>query len=67
MTPAKLDVLIATFAYSSNGGYRSAAVELIPWFAPLYHRMCGDERIGAIILMQPGDVPLTMERNKVVL
>ena len=63
---AKLDVMVAMFCYAGNGGVRMVYHELVSWFAKTYHQMLSDERIGRVRVMYPGDVPLTMERNRVV-
>lgn len=66
MQKAKLDILVAFFCYAGNGGVRMVHHTLVSWFASVYHKMVSDERIGRIGIQYPGDVPLTMERNRVV-
>ena len=62
----KLDVLIAMFAYAGNGGVRTVLPEIALWLAKASGTMAKDERIGRVGTQVYGDIPLTMERNKVV-
>lgn len=62
----KVDVLIAQFAYSGNGGVASILPELGTWLATLTQTLNKDDRIGRMAVKRYGDIPLTMERNRVV-
>lgn len=66
MTPAKLDVLIAMFAYGGNGGVATIIPEVGLWVGERLNEMRHDERIGRVSIARYGDIPLTMERNRVV-
>ncbi len=63
MTPAKVDVLVGQFCYSSNGGYSAILPQIGDWWAKVYHEMCLDERIGNIGKVNLSDTPLTLTRN----
>ena len=41
--------------------------EYAPWFAKVSAELAVDERVGRVAIKKYGDIPLTMERNKVVL
>ncbi len=62
----KVDVLIAQFAYAGNGGVAAILPELGTWLASLTQTLNKDERIGRVAVKRYGDIPLTMERNRVV-
>ena len=62
----KVDVLIAQFAYAGNGGVASILPELGTWLASLTQTLTKDDRIGRVAVKRYGDIPLTMERNRVV-
>lgn len=66
MTPAKLDILIAMFAYGGNGGVATIIPEVGLWVGERLNEMRQDERIGRVAVARYGDIPLTMERNRVV-
>lgn len=66
MTPMKLDVLIASFCYAGNGGVATVLPEIAFWLPKVVSEMQADERIGRVACRRYGDIPLTMERNKVV-
>lgn len=66
MKPMQLDVLVALFAYGGNGGVATLLPEIAMWLAHNSHEMKADPRIGRIGVRRFGDIPLTMERNKVV-
>ncbi len=62
----KVDVLIAQFAYAGNGGVAAILPELGTWLAGLTQTLNKDDRIGRVAVKRYGDIPLTMERNRVV-
>jgi hypothetical protein len=64
MKKAKVNVLIALFAYSGNGGIASTIPELVVWVAKTYYRMRQDERIDQIGIQVFCDTPITMTRNQ---
>lgn len=66
MQKQKLDVLIAMFAYAGNGGVATVLPDIAVWLAKRYKEMDADERIGRVAVKKYGDIPLTMERNRVV-
>ena len=66
MKKPKLDVLIMMFCYGSNGAAPSILPEIAIWLSKRMAEMKADERIGRVAVMQGGDVPLTMIRNRVV-
>lgn len=66
MTPAKVKVLFAFFVYAGNGGVAMQLPQITDWFAKLFYKMKQDPRIGEIATHRFGDVPLTMERNRVI-
>jgi predicted O-methyltransferase YrrM len=66
MQPAKLDVLVALLSYGGNGGVASVVPTHVPWFSKLFSELNQDNRIGKIAIKQFGDIPLSMERNRIV-
>ncbi|MHC4431724.1 MAG: class I SAM-dependent methyltransferase, partial [Planctomycetota bacterium] len=66
MQQAKVDVFVAHFCYGGNGGIKSLAAPITPWWAKTYYEMMQDDRIGRVGYVQPGDIPLDMERNRTV-
>jgi hypothetical protein len=66
MQPAKVNVLIAQFAYGGNGGVPMTLPSHVSWFAKVYAEMKADERIGQIALHTLSDTPITMTRNRAV-
>lgn len=62
----KVDVLIAQFSYAGNGGVAAVLPELATWLASLTQTLRDDDRIGRVAVKRYGDIPLTMERNRVV-
>ncbi len=62
----KVDVLIAQFAYAGNGGVAAILPELGTWLASLTQTLSKDDRVGRVAVKRYGDIPLTMERNRVV-
>lgn len=66
MQPLKLDVLVAFFSFGGNGGVAMQLPAITTWFAATYNKMLNDQRIGRVSARQFGDIPLSMERNRVV-
>lgn len=66
MTPAKLDILFAFFVYAGNGGVAMQLPDITTWFAKRSMELAKDPRVGRVGVKRFGDVPLTMERNRVV-
>ena len=66
MEKPKADVLIAMFCYAGNGGVATILPEIGVWLAKVNHECKTDDRIGRIGVKRYGDIPLTMERNRVV-
>src|SRR5688572_10338908 len=66
MTPAKVKVGFAFFAYSGNGGVASTIPEISLYFAKAYYQMKTNplvESVGAHVYC---DTPITMTRNRAV-
>jgi hypothetical protein len=66
MQKPKLDVLVVFFAFGGNGSVGMQLPQITTWFAKLHQWMKQDERIGRIACVTAGDIPLSMERNKMV-
>jgi len=66
MQKPKLDVLVVFFAFGGNGSVGMQLPQITTWFAKLHEWMKKDERIGRIACVTAGDIPLSMERNKMV-
>ena len=66
MQQPKLNVYIAFLAYGGNGNVGMQLPSITTWFAKTYLAMKGDPRIGQIFCKTYGDVPLSMERNRIV-
>ena len=66
MTPAKVNVLIAQFAYGGTGGVPWVLPSHTNWIARLYHDLVKDERVDKIAIQTLSDTPITMTRNLVV-
>ena len=66
MTPAKVNVLIAQFAYGGTGGVPWVLPSHTNWIARLYHDLVKDERVDKIAIQTLSDTPITMSRNRVV-
>lgn len=64
MQPAVVDVLVAFFAYSGNGGVASTIPQMVTWFASTFHKMKTDPRIGRVGTLVLCDTPITMTRNQ---
>lgn len=62
----KVDVLVAQFCYAGNGGVAAILPELGTWLVSLCQTLSKDDRVGRVHVKRYGDVPLTMERNRVV-
>ena len=63
MTPAKLNVYIAMFAYSGNGSIPSVSAITAKWLAHLMPKLIQDDRVGKVVLKDICDTPITMTRN----
>lgn len=61
-----VDVLICCLAYGGNGGVATLIPEIAFWLVKLRGVLASDPRIGRVELKKYGDVPLTMERNRMV-
>lgn len=66
MTPAKVNVLVGQFCYSSNGGYSAILPQIGDWWAKVYHEMMVDERINVVAKVNLSDTPITMTRNQLL-
>jgi len=66
MTPLKLDVFFAMYAFGGNGSVGMQLPEITLWYAKTIAEMSKDSRIGRIEVKKFGDIPLTMERNRSV-
>ena len=64
MQKPKLKVLVAMFAYAGNGGVATVLPSIATWLA----KTCANTgpHVEGISVKQYGDIPLTMERNRVV-
>lgn len=67
MENAKVNILFAQFCYAGNGGVATVLPDYVPWFANVYNELSKDDRVGDVAVKQYGDIPLSMERNRVVL
>lgn len=66
MTPARVNVLIAQFAYGGNGGISMMLPELAEWKTRTVIKMKADPRIDKIGHEVFADTPITMTRNRAV-
>jgi hypothetical protein len=66
MQKPKLDVLVAMLAYGGNGGVATVLPNHATWLASTSVKAAKDERIGRFDVRFYGDVPLSMERNRIV-
>lgn len=66
MQRPKVNVLIALFAYSGNGGIPGTIPELAVWLAETAVMLNKDERVGKVANMVLCDTPITMTRNQAV-
>jgi hypothetical protein len=66
MQKAKLKILFAQFAYAGNGGVATVLPHYVPWFAKVYKQLSADPRVEQVAIKQYGDIPLDIERNRVV-
>lgn len=62
----KLDVLVAMLAYGGNGGVATVLPNHATWLASTSVKAAKDERIGRFDVRFFGDIPLSMERNRIV-
>lgn len=67
MTPRKLNVMFASFAYAGNGGYAAIHPAVADWLVNTVPRASKDERIGEVNLARFNDTPITMTRNRSIL
>ena len=67
MTPQKLNVAIAFFAYGGNGGISSEVPDVRDWWAETLYKMRTDERLAEINSFTISDTPITLSRNASVL
>jgi hypothetical protein len=66
MQKPKLDVLVVFFAFGGNGSVGMQLPQITTWFAKIHEWMKQDERIGRVACITGGDIPLSMERNRMV-
>lgn len=66
MEPRKLDLLIATFPYSGNGGIHSQAEKVSEWVYRTVDKATRDPRIERVSTAAFSDTPITMTRNHAV-
>lgn len=66
MQKSKVNILVAQLAYGGNGGVATVLPQLVPWFAHRHLWLKQDERIGQVAFKTYGDIPLSMERNRIV-
>jgi len=63
---AKLDIYVAMFAYSGNGGIASTLPEIATWWAETRVKMEADDRIGRVAVEILCDTPIFLSRNAAV-
>jgi len=61
-----VNVLIAILTYGGNGGVATCLPSHATWLAANFADMKKDPRIGKVRVKQYGDIPLSMERNRIV-
>jgi hypothetical protein len=66
MQKAKLKIFFAQLCYSGNGGVATVLPDYVPWFAKVYKQLSADPRIEQVAIKQFGDIPLDVERNRIV-
>lgn len=66
MKQPTLDVLIAVLTYGGNGGVATCLPSHATWLSKITRAMSHDGRVGKIAVRQYGDIPLSMERNRIV-
>ncbi len=66
MTPRKLHIHVAMFAYSGNGGYSSVLPEIATWWGDTLMKASQDQRINRLTRETLSDTPITMTRNLAV-
>lgn len=64
MKKAQVNVLIAQFAYGSNGGLPAVMPTHVGWISDTLRKMDADDRIEHSLLMTLSDTPITMTRNR---
>ena len=62
----KVDIYFAQFCYAGNGGVATVLPEFVPWYAKVSAQLEADPRVGRVGWQKYGDIPLSMERNRVV-
>jgi hypothetical protein len=62
---SQVDVLVACLAYGGNGGIATVQIDLAFWLMRLAVTIKADPRISRVQVRKYGDVPLTMERNRI--
>ena len=66
MQKPKVNVLIALFAYSGNGGIASTIPEIAVWLAETAVMLHKDPRVEKAVSMVLCDTPITMTRNRAI-
>ena len=66
MKHSTVDVLVAVLTYGGNGGVATCLPTHATWLSKITRAMSHDPRIGKISIRQYGDIPLSMERNRIV-
>lgn len=66
MTPAKLNLFLASFPYGGNGATSSEVPTVRHWFARTIVAAKKDERIDGVLWQDFSDTPITMTRNAAV-
>lgn len=59
-------ILFAQFCYAGNGGVATVLPEFVPWYAKVSAYLEAHEEIDRIGWKRYGDIPLSMERNRVI-
>lgn len=67
MTPRQLSLLVTTFSYGGNGGVSSTHPDVMFYILAQQKKWAKDERISRVGIVELGDTPITMARNKAVL
>ncbi len=66
MQPARINILIACFAYGGNGGTSSIIPEIAIWLTKTYYQMKQDTRIDKVAIKVYSDTPITLTRNRAI-
>lgn len=67
MTPRKLKLFVASFAYGGNGGVACEVPQIRKWWYKLLTDASRDERISDVQYGDFNDTPITMMRNRAVM